>query len=68
MSNKVGKLKFQMPNGKGFDAAVNGDWEYLEQLWRRSDLIGKTATVKYFELTEDGVPRFPKVIAIRDYE
>lgn len=68
LANKVGKLKFQMPNGKGFDAAVNGTWEYLEQLWQQQDLIGKVATVKYFELTEDQVPRFPKVVAIRDYE
>ena len=32
------------------------------------DLIGKEATIKYFNLTPDGVPRFPYVIAIRDYE
>jgi hypothetical protein len=37
-------------------------------LLKRNDLIGKQATVKYFELTEDGIPRFPKVIAIRDFE
>jgi len=48
---------------------VNGDWEYIEKLWHsREGLIGKTATVKYFELTPDGIPRFPKVIAIRDFE
>lgn len=68
LSGKVGRLNFQI-NGKAFDAAVNGDWEYIERLWKSKDgLIGKTATVKYFELTEDGVPRFPKVIAIRDFE
>jgi DNA ligase-1 len=68
LSGKVGRLNFEI-NGKPFNAAVNGDWEYIEQLWRsREGLIGKTATVKYFELTEDGIPRFPKVIAIRDFE
>jgi len=67
-AGKVGRLNFEI-NGKPFDAAVNGDWEYIERLWKSKDgLIGKTATVKYFELTEDGVPRFPKVIAIRDFE
>ena len=67
-AGKVGRLNFQI-NGKPFDAAVNGDWEYIERLWKSKDgLIGKTATVKYFELTEDGIPRFPKVIAIRDFE
>lgn len=68
LSGKVGRLNFNI-NGKAFDAAVNGDWEYIERLWNSKDgLIGKTATVKYFELTEDGIPRFPKVIAIRDFE
>lgn len=74
LQNKVGKLLFEMPNGEQFEAAVNGDWEYIGQLWKdRKSLIGKMATVKYFELTEitergGGVPRFPKVIGIRDFE
>ena len=68
LSGKVGRLNFKI-NGKPFDAAVNGDWEYIERLWKSKDgLIGKMATVKYFELTEDGIPRFPKIIAIRDFE
>jgi DNA ligase-1 len=68
LTGKVGRLNFEI-NGKPFDAAVNGDWEYIELLWHiKEGLIGKMATVKYFELTEDGIPRFPKVIAIRDFE
>ena len=67
LAGKVGKLQFEI-NGKPFDSAVNGDHEYLEQLFITGNLIGKKATVKYFELTEDGIPRFPKVIAIRDFE
>jgi DNA ligase-1 len=63
LTGKIGKLVFD-----GFDSAVNGDHEYLEMLFKRGDLVGKKATVKYFELTTDGVPRFPKVIAIRDFE
>jgi DNA ligase-1 len=63
LKGKVGKLCFN-----GFKSAVNGDHAYLERLYKDRTLIGKTATVKYFELTTDGVPRFPKVIAIRDYE
>jgi DNA ligase-1 len=63
LTGKIGKLVFDR-----FDSAVNGDHEYLEMLFKRGDLIGKKATVKYFELTTDGVPRFPKVIAIRDFE
>ena len=66
LSGKIGKLVFD-----GFDSAVNGTHEYLEELWNnRENLIGKTATVKYFELTPDSKPRFPKVINIarEDYE
>jgi hypothetical protein len=34
-------------------------------MWKQKDqLIGKTATVKYFNLTPDGVPRFGYVVKI----
>jgi DNA ligase-1 len=68
MSGKVGKLYFKTASGKDFDSPVNGDWEYLAKLLKEKNLIGKMATVKYFKPTPAGVPRFPKVIAIRDYE
>ena len=67
LSGKVGTLMFEI-DGKPFNAAVNGDHEYLEKLFKSGALIGKQSTVKYFELTTDGIPRFPKVIAIRDFE
>lgn len=64
LSNKVGTLQFEI-DGKPFNSAVNGTHEYLEELWKNKDeLIGQTATIKYFELTSDGIPRFPKVIQI----
>ena len=63
LTGKVGKLVFE-----GFDSAVNGSHEYLEQLFNDKTLVGKKATVKYFDLTPAGEPRFPKVITIRDYE
>jgi ATP-dependent DNA ligase len=67
LTGKVGKLQFEI-DGKPFESAVNGTWGYLEELFRCNNLVGKMATVKYFELTTDGLPRFPKVIEIRDYE
>ena len=67
LTGKVGRIIFEI-NGTQFKSAVNGDHEYLEQLFKDGNLIGKQATVKYFELTPDGIPRFPKVIAIRDFE
>jgi len=44
---------------------VKGTWEETaEMLKNRKKLIGKQATVKYFNLTPDGIPRFPYVINI----
>jgi len=64
LAGRVGTLVFN-----GFESPVNGTHEYLtELLENRNSLIGKLATVKYFNLTPDGKPRFPKVTAIRDYE
>jgi len=65
LSSKIGKLKFKTEEGIEFDAAVNGTHDYLAELWiNRETLIGKKATVKYFEKTVDGSLRFPKVINI----
>lgn len=67
LSGKVGAL-FLNHKGKPFECAVNGSHEYLEILFNDDKLIGKLCTVRYFEITEYGSPRFPKCIAIRDYE
>lgn len=67
-SGKLATLKVDV-NGVQVDCTINGTMEYLEELYQIKDtLIGKQATVKYFEKTVDGSLRFPKVIAIRDYE
>tara|TARA_Y100001973_G_scaffold31797_1_gene47977 strand:- start:3326 stop:4501 length:1176 start_codon:yes stop_codon:yes gene_type:complete len=70
--NRAGTIKhfqFQSKTGKPFNSNVKGTFEYLADLLQNAkSLIGKKATVKYFNLTPDGVPRFPYVIAIRDYE
>ena len=67
LQGKVGALVFEI-DGKQFNSSVNGDHEYLERLFKSKNLIGKQATIKYFELTSDGVPRFPKVLCVRDFE
>ena len=70
--NRAGTIKhfkFENEHGKGFHSNVKGSFEYLADLLDNADdLIGVEATVKFFNLTPDGVPRFPYVIAIRDYE
>ena len=70
--NRTGTIKhfkFKNKEGREFSSNVKGTFEYLTKLFKNADeLIGKEATIKYFNLTPDGVPRFPYVIAIRDYE
>jgi len=56
-------------NGKEFGAVPMGTDEHRKEiLLRKGELIGKLATVKYQNLTADGIPRFPVLKTIRDYE
>jgi DNA ligase-1 len=62
LAGRVGHMMFKSKSGHYFSSTINGTQEYLSELWeQRDELIGKFATVKYFNLTPDGVPRFPKV-------
>ena len=55
--------------GLTFRARPRGTREArTEQYQNGNDYIGKQLTVRYQELTDDGVPRFPVGITIRDYE
>lgn len=46
----------------GFNADIVGTYEQCaEWLKNKDNYIGKPTTIKYFELTEDGAPRFGKV-------
>ena len=41
--------------------------EELKEYWKnKDDHIGKLATVKYQEITDDGYPRFPVMVGIRE--
>lgn len=61
-------------NGEQFKAGVTGTQEYARNLYEnRNDYVGKLATIKYQELTpmkdgKGGVPRFGKMMSVRDYE
>ena len=57
------------PEGLTFRVRPRGTREArAEQYQNGKDYIGKQLTVRYQELTDDGVPRFPVGITIRDYE
>jgi DNA ligase-1 len=61
----AGYFVFETADGKPFKSNVKGTWEETaEMLKNKKKLIGKEATVKYFNLTPDGIPRFPYVISI----
>jgi len=52
-----------------FKATPKFSWdECIEILQNKHEYIGKMGTVRYFNLTPDGIPRFPYMIAVRDYE
>lgn len=60
----VGYMTFEI-EGKPFKSNVKCTREEGAQIWnKKEELIGKSATVKYFELTPGGIPRFPYVINI----
>ena len=59
----------ETPDGKQFRVRPRGTQEERKVLFQNGEeYIGKMLTVRYQELTDDGVPRFPVGIAIRDYE
>jgi DNA ligase-1 len=61
----AGYMVFETAEGKPFKSNVKGTWdETAEMLKNKKELIGKQATIKYFNLTPDGIPRFPFVINI----
>lgn len=57
-----------------FKSSIKGTFEYAKWLLEhKNEVIGKMATIKFFSLTPKigdvgGIPRFPTMIAIRDYE
>jgi DNA ligase-1 len=55
--------------GLEFDVRPRGSHEERAEIFKNIDnYIGKYLTVRYQELTDDGRPRFPVGIAVRDYE
>ena len=59
----------QTPDGQTFAVRPTGTHEERKVLFENGDeYIGQQLTVKYQELTDEGIPRFPVGIAIRNYE
>jgi DNA ligase-1 len=67
-TGQVGYMVFEI-EGKRFKSNVKCSWEEgAEILKSKNKLLGKSATIQYFNLTPDGIPRFPYVININREE
>jgi len=68
--NKVGMAGFAVlrhPDGRTFNSNIKGNHEFLKQLLdKRESLVGTYATCTFFNLTPDGIPRFPYITKLRD--
>ena len=54
---------------KTFGVMMKGDFESrADRMKNITDYYGKLLTVKFQELSSDGIPRFPVGISFRDYE
>jgi DNA ligase-1 len=61
----AGNLVIKMKDGREFSSGIRGGEEYYKELFKnKNKLIGKKATVRYQELSTDGIPRFPVCIDI----
>lgn len=68
-SGMMGRVKLKTKDGNIFNASATGSHDFFTRLLTEKDeVIGKMATVKYQNLTPDGVPRFGVITSIRDYE
>lgn len=55
----AGNVILRLKDGRTFGAGLKFDKEYVTQLLlNKKKYIGKTATIKYFQETPDGIPRF----------
>lgn len=65
----VGAFVLVTKDGKEFRARLKATYARRGELFRRPELwTGKRMTITYQNLTSDGIPRFPRGKAIRDYE
>jgi DNA ligase-1 len=65
----AGWMVLKNNDGTTFKSNIKGPHSFLKQLLKeKNDLKGQMATVQFFHLTPDNVPRFPYVIRIRNYE
>lgn len=61
----IGFFHMLTKDNKPFKSNVKGDFDFLKDIWKNhKKYIGTEATVKYFNLTPAGIPRFPYIIKL----
>lgn len=65
----AGWMELYNDDGTIFKSNIKGSHSFLKELLKdKNKLKGEMATVQFFHLTPDNVPRFPYVTSIRNYE
>jgi len=62
-SGMAGNVLVETVTGKQFGAGIQGDREFFRELLKnKSDYIDTLVSIKYQNLTPDGIPRFPVAV------
>jgi DNA ligase-1 len=65
----AGYITYKLPDGREFGSGIKGTHDYCRQLLADADkYVGGTGTVQFFNLTPDGIPRFPVTLAVYEGE
>ena len=65
----AGYATIKLADGRTCKSNIKGNHEWLTELLENAkEVKGQMATVRHFKLTPDGIPRFPYIVAIRNYE
>lgn len=61
----AGFVTYKLPDGREFGSGIKGTHSYCQELLEQAEeYVGGTGTVKFFNYTPDGIPRFPVTIAL----
>lgn len=64
-SGMAGSLVLHLNDGRTFDSGIKGGRDHYRYLLaKRTEFIGKPATIRYFHYTPAGIPRFPVCVDI----
>jgi len=65
----AGYATIKLADGRTCKSNIKGNHGWLSELLENAkEVKGQMATVRHFKLTPDGIPRFPYIVAIRNYE